>query len=493
LPGFEHLEAFLSTGFVEERDCMPIAASETTDTWVESPCAQVHLRGEAELRQALTAKRLQEMAMRAEKVLQSVRFAALCGAAVIAMGVTACGSSSDDEPDAAGNGASTSTTASTAKGTPLTVVALLDSSGPNNGHQGDASDVLKAWVADSNAHGGIAGHRVTLRVEDTQGNPSKAAAAAQKIAGDKSVVGTVVVDGSAETASVPALSKAGVPVIGGVGYSPLWGTSRGNKILKQKALPNVFLINTSTPASLGSFISAAQKLALKKIVGVSFSQVPASKLGIDLTCSLAKIVQTPCSGITIDASAPNFTAQCLQIVKGKADFVILTMPDALSARFIGDCRTQGYDGFFGATGGAVTPGLYTKVGDAKLAGGLWAFPWFADAAPVKRFRDVMAASNVADEKWQGGSGPVVWTTMELFKKALEDNRGKLDDTVTRGNVIAAYHTIQDERLGGLLPGPVTYKPGAVAPPACYWLYSYEGGKFSGSYDPTCPDPRLGAS
>src|SRR5256884_3604813 len=52
------------------------------------------------------------------------------------------------------------------------------------------------------------------------------------------------------------------------------------------------------------------------------------------------------------------------------------------------CKTQGYLGYFGASATSVTAALYNTRG-IKLAGGLNAFPWWVDDAPVKNFRDAM--------------------------------------------------------------------------------------------------------
>jgi hypothetical protein len=42
-----------------------------------------------------------------------------------------------------------------------------------------------------------------------------------------------------------------------------------------------------------------------------------------------------------------------------------------------------------------------------------------------------------------------------------------------------------------MPGPVTYTPGHVIEPNCFWLFSYKGGTFSGGANYTCASPSLG--
>ena len=420
---------------------------------------------------------------------RALGLAGLLAAVALAAG---CGSSDESASTSGAAASSAGGASSTATGTPIKLVALIDNTGPSNGKQGDSIPVLKAWEKDANADGGVVGHPVQVDVNDTQGNPSKAAAAVQKAIADPSVVGVISVEAVTESTTLPVLSKARLPVIGGVAYSPVgWGASKGNKILDAPPLPGVYAINTVYPANIVAWITAAQEHGLKRMVSVNFSQVPASKLATDLANSLAKGAGITASSVTVDASAPNFTAECLKIIQEKADYVIFSTPPDLSGRVIGDCNTQGYKGFYGLTGGGVTPDSYGKVGGNTLVGGLWAFPWYADTPQAKRFTSVMEANDVPKEKWQSAPGPVVWTTLELFRHVLESNKDKLSEPVTRKDVLAAYGTVKDETLDGLLPGPVTFTPGAVAPPHCYWLYTYKDDKFSGSPDVTCPPASFG--
>jgi branched-chain amino acid transport system substrate-binding protein len=58
-------------------------------------------------------------------------------------------------------------------------------------------------------------------------------------------------------------------------------------------------------------------------------------------------------------------------------------------------------------------------------------------------------------------------------------------------VIAAYGTIADETLDGLLPEPLTFTAGEPGPPVdCFWLYTAEDGELSADFEPTCPPSEL---
>ncbi|HEV7753620.1 MAG TPA: ABC transporter substrate-binding protein, partial [Baekduia sp.] len=126
-----------------------------------------------------------------------VRSWTVAGVVAAAVVLGACGSSSDSSSDSAA-ASKAATTAAAPKGTPIKVGLLVDASGPQNGGQGGAADVLDAWAKATNAAGGIAKHPVAIEVKDTAGSPSKAATAAQSLIGDKSVAAVVLNDAAAD-------------------------------------------------------------------------------------------------------------------------------------------------------------------------------------------------------------------------------------------------------------------------------------------------------
>lgn len=421
-----------------------------------------------------------------------VRSWTVAGALAATVLLSACGSSSKESTSTAGG--RTTTAAAGAKGTPIKVGVLVDATGAQNGGQGGAGDVVKAWADATNAAGGVAGHPVEVEVDDTQGNPSKAATAAQGFIDDDSVAAVVLNDAAADAPAAKPLSAAGLPVIGGNGFNPtVWGSAPGNKLATIPQLPNVYGVTAAFPANAAPFVMVAKQAGYKTIAALDEAQNPTSKQATQLIAGMAKAEGLDfVAGITIDATAPNFTAQCLQLVQKKVEYAALTMPDATAKRLAADCARQGYKGAFGAGAALVTPTFYKSLSGTKLMGGLTGFPWYADTPAVKHYREVMDQQGVSEDTWARGDSTAAWASMELFKKALDDNAAKLSPTVTRSDVVSAYGTIKDEGLGGLLPRPVTYPPGKPAPaPSCSWLYSYQDGTFDGKAEATCPDPALG--
>ncbi len=106
------------------------------------------------------------------------------GIALIGAGVLLTAACGDDGGGGSGSGADL-------PGSPIVLGAMVNVSGPIVQGDPEALDVLEAWVASTNDSGGINGHPVELKVEDTRGDPATAVAAAEELVADPSVVGVV--------------------------------------------------------------------------------------------------------------------------------------------------------------------------------------------------------------------------------------------------------------------------------------------------------------
>lgn len=408
--------------------------------------------------------------------------------AAVALTAAACGDDDDDaasteaEAPASDAGADTTTAAVEPTGSPLRVGLLVDRTGPQARGQAEAADVAEAWADDINANGGVAGHPVEIVVKDTRGDAPTGSAAAQELIADQSVIATLVVDSSGEAAYGPSLSQGGLPVVGGAGYNPrFWG-----------ALPNVWGIATSFPSVVNEQVIAAEAAGATTTAVAACAEVATCASAAPIFEAATETLGLEYAGlVTIAVDAPDFTAECLQFVSDGVDFIQLSANSTVTQRLAADCTTQGYTGYFGASAGAVTPGLYGE-GDMRLTGGLNGFPWFVDAEPVQQFRDVMEANGIDEETYGAPTVTATWASLELFRKVVDTNAATLGENPDRAGLISAYGTVQNETLDGLLPNPVTFAANQPGPPiGCFWLYTFEGGEFSGDFEPTCPGPEFG--
>jgi branched-chain amino acid transport system substrate-binding protein len=190
--------------------------------------------------------------------------------------------------------------------------------------------------------------------------------------------------------------------------------------------------------------------------------------------------------ILVAQTAPNYTAECLQVIDKGVEFVQLAVSAEAAARIVTDCQRQGYEEWWGASGGSVIPSFYDEVDGLRLAGGVNGFPWWVDSEPVQEFRDAMEEQGVGEETYGTPSATAIWATAELLRQAL--SAVTEDEDVTRATVQEGYGSLQGETLGGLLPQEYSFTPGQPAPPVnCYWLYQFEDGEFSGGDEPSCSE------
>jgi branched-chain amino acid transport system substrate-binding protein len=403
--------------------------------------------------------------------------AALLALALVA---SACGDD-DTEAGSEGNGGNGGPPPSEEMppGTPIRIGVLIDESGPQSPTNTGVPEVLQAWMNHTNANGGVADRPVELVLEDSRGDAPTATSVAQGFIDDDSIDAMVMYDTNEGAVGEP-VAEARLPVVGGMGYLPtVWG-----------ALPNWFGITTTFPSVVYEQVIAAQEQGAETLAAAPCAEVPAcaaaqpvlegaiDALGLDFV-----------GAVEVAADAPNYTAECLEFVDRGAEFVQIAATETVGTRLAADCVAQGYDGWFGASAGSVTPGLYQDVD--KLTGGLNAFPWYVDAEPVQNYRDVMDEQGVSEEQYGTPVATSAWATLELFKKTIEANVDAISDDLTRDEVITAYGTVRDETLDGLLPNPITFTADQPAPPVdCFWLYTAEGGEMTGDFEPTCPPDEL---
>jgi branched-chain amino acid transport system substrate-binding protein len=402
--------------------------------------------------------------------------AAFVAVALVAVG---CGDDDTDEPGSAPGTAGAG--AEQPEGTPIRVGVFIDQTSvqgevPNGG----VRPVLEAWAAHTNAEGGVADRPVELVFEDTRGDPPTATSVAQGFVDDESIDAMVAADSVNESAVGETVSQAGLPVIGGVGYNPtVWG-----------ALPNWFGITTSFPNVVNEQAVAADEVGASVIASAPCAEQTACSAAQPILEAAIDTLGLDFAGsVEVASDAPSYTAECLEFIDRGAEYIQLGVSAAAAERLVADCQQQGFDGWFGASAGTVTPEVYAEV--SRLTGGLSAFPWFVDAEPVQRFRDVMDDQGVSEDEYGRPHATAAWATMELFRTALDANADTLSDDVTRDEVLAAYGTIADETLDGLLPEPLTFTAGEPGPPVdCFWLYTAEDGELSADFEPTCPPSEL---
>ncbi|TMR05701.1 branched-chain amino acid ABC transporter substrate-binding protein [Actinomadura soli] len=403
--------------------------------------------------------------------------AAMACIAALASGAVACGSGGEQSPSPSGHSAAK-----------LRIGVLANVTGPLPSGEENAPPVLKAWAKYVNADGGISGHQVEMVVADTKGDAPTATTAARRIASDKSIVAVILFDAATEALIADTITKAGLPVIGGMGYATnAWGK-----------MPNWFPLTTSIPSIFNMGMVLGKTLGAHTTALTICAEIPGCAQAGPVVQKASESQGMKYAGtLKISSSAPSHMAECLRIKKENVDYVMLGAATATAAlRVANECGQQGYTGRWGLFGGVVVPkAMRENDPGVRLDLALNSFPWFADAPPVRRYRDVMSQQGVPEPVWGDPHSTAAYATVELFRKALQDAVSVLPTSPGRRDVIAAYGRVTDENLGGLLPQKVTFHAGQPAQPiACYWFGSFKSGQF-GDGDlgkPVCDPPQLRA-
>lgn len=324
--------------------------------------------------------------------------------------------------------------------------------------------VLAAWVAHTNANGGLNGHPVRVIVGDDQGDPATALTLTKRmVQSDKilAMVANINVFGFAQIEKYTR--EKGVPLIGGDAVDPGWSTS-----------PNSFPVTTSL---LNQTIFGLKTMLAQggTRIGIMYC------LEVSALCSYLneEVRRSPEVGSKVADSyqvslvAPSYTSQCLRLKQAEVDVLWLALDGPAAARAARDCATQGFAPkimLLSVDATKETPALPALDGALIPAG---VFPTQAKGVPaIERYRQVLATygPTIGD----GGLGALAWAAAELLFAATKD----LPDKPTSGDIYRGLWQIKNETLGGLTP-PLTFvrnKPPQVKP--CVFFWGMENGKWT---------------
>lgn len=364
---------------------------------------------------------------------------------------------------------------------PVMIAAIIDATGPSAGPP-QAAEIIQAWGAFINAKGGINGHPVTIEVADNGGDAAKSQSILDDMVAKKPIM-ILLASASTESAMAESLGTTGIPILG-VGYNPsVWGgdieafqlrcsTDPGAAVAC--ALPNAFPLTTTFGAVVDEQVLAAQTVGATTLVTAACAEVDSCSQAAPVFSTTAAALGLTDLGVTkVSSSAPDYNAECIQWIQQGVDFIQLSLSGSAGAKIFSDCSDQGYTGTFGASAGSVRGDLITTEG-ITLAGGLNAFPWWVDDAPVVEYRDALTAAGLDDDAINDPTATGIWGALQLFAKA----NAELGDDPTAAEAMDNMYTVKDETLDGLI-APVTFTKGELAKHRpCFWPYVLKDGEFT---------------
>jgi len=339
-----------------------------------------------------------------------------------------------------------------AKAAPLSPV-LIGNLGTYSGvggilNQGTQAS-LRIWAAWVNARGGLNGHPVKVESYDDQGDPSTAVSFAKQLQskGVFAFLWNYTLFTSATL--IPAISKMGIPEIGGDDFDPaMWTT------------PYMFPQNAPVRTQVGA--ASAYGASLGKKVGAIWWCIEASvckraQETDDANGAMEAGGVKPVLNVSVSLTQPSYLSQCSTAKAKGVQFIMAHLDGASLIRAKRDCKQIGYNPLMCNVAGAVTPQILTAEetkGPEAMCFSVAPFAWWASDTPMeKAFHDAIAKFAPETPSTFGSSG--VWAAGEI----LRSSSTFLSAKPTREELLKGLYSVKDETFGGLTL-PLTYAPNA---------------------------------
>ncbi|HVW34630.1 MAG TPA: ABC transporter substrate-binding protein, partial [Acidimicrobiia bacterium] len=316
------------------------------------------------------------------------------------------------------------------------------SSGPIGAVFASVQVATRAWVADINTRGGLAGHPVNVLYGDDGGDGARALAIARRmVEQDKVLFFLNLYQVTTADAVIPYLEQKNVPIIMSSGglpdedhsaivFNPMVGADYGFVSIMAESLKAL-----SDKRKIAVLYCRETKACPNANRRLKENQ---DKLGVQVVYEAE-----------VSIAQPDYTAEVIQARNSGAD-VLANIADAASGiRIIRSALRQNWHPVFLATQAAnddVTlkapdlKGLITVTqGTAPYMNG----PWMAD------YREAVA--KYVPGGAMGGTGAAAWAGVKLVERIAS----AWGDEVTTPKVIDSLYALKGETLGGLIP-PLTF-------------------------------------
>jgi branched-chain amino acid transport system substrate-binding protein len=369
-------------------------------------------------------------------------------------------------------GSATATAASKPSGTPLligTIETETNNSEAPNERVTVAIDTLSAWVKSINASGGIDGHPVKLIPLDTGADPGTAQSDIAELQADN-VLAIVGPDASAtEPTWTSAITKDGLPVIGGVGYTTNYFT---NPLFYPGS-------TTVTSITFGNWASIALTLKKPKAALLICDNSSVCTASVPLDEAAAKDLNIPIVyNQSVNATLTTFTPQCLSMKASGAN--VLFPAGVPSSTIILQCARQGWKPQIITSVEQVTPDqvkeapqLSGAIGDAPSFIPDEKFPQEANYFKILKAYDpsLLPGGKAYNADYSISASTDAYVAAEIFEKAIENAHIAAKATATRADLIKGLSEFHGTTLGGISP-PLTYSDGKSANPQepCFYFY-----------------------
>ena len=324
----------------------------------------------------------------------------------------------------------------------------------------------QAWVATTNATGGLRCHRINYIVADDGGDPSRHQAFVHRQVEEDRIAAFVelaaILTG---TTSVDYITSKRVPVVGGITSEPYFYQS-------PMYFPQMSF-STASWQSAAYAVGDAGRLTGKTKLGTLYC------LETPQCTEFAKAVAdtAPKAGIKlvfsrqISITQPSYLSECQAAKDAGAEILFPSIDASGMSRIERSCSTVGYHPQYfmhSLNADATMSGNSGLDGMAVMTG---LAPWFQSDNPAvaQYLRDL---KQYAPEVEPGPGTMIGWASGKLFEKAVLATSA---DPTTSAGILEGLWTVKGDDLNGLA-APLTFRRDQTAVPVvCYWLAQTKGG------------------
>src|SRR5581483_6983876 len=324
----------------------------------------------------------------------------------------------------------------------------------------------QAWVAATNATGGLRCRRINYIVADDGGDPSRHQALVHRqVEEDRNAAFVELAAILTGTTSVDYITSKRVPVVGGITSEPYFYQS-----------PMYFPQMSFSTASWQSAAYATGdvgRLTGKTKLGVLYCiETPqCSEFAKEVADTAPKAGVKLVFSRQISITQPSYLSERQAAKDAGAEILFPSIDVSGMSRIERSCSTVGYrPQYF----------LHSLNADAAMAGnsGLDGLAVMTGLAPWFQSDNPAVARHLSDlQQYAPGVEPgpgtmIGWASGKLFEKAVLATSG---DPATSAGILEGLWTITGDDLNGLAP-PLTFRRDQTAVPVvCYWLAQTKGG------------------
>jgi branched-chain amino acid transport system substrate-binding protein len=397
----------------------------------------------------------------------SAPLAVSLAAAVVALAGCSSGSGSTGSAPGSGSLAAGTSAASGTSGPVIPVGVIGSYSGPEASNVAPSKPTIQAWAASVNAAGGIGGRQVRLFIEDDRGSVQTSLQEVKQLVEEDHVVALVAeASSSGDAAWANYVTKAGVPVVGGITQDTPFITS-----------PDFFAAAGNLIASFYGTAAVAAKDG-SKFGELYCAEITACAGVVPILTNVAKS-----TGVTISysgsaaATAPAYTAPCVGLKDAGVQSYGLALASSTLRRVHDQCVQQGVS----------APVIVTNAIDSTFL----TDPSFNGTQVVESvhpFWDVTTpagkAMHAALAKYApsvgsatvpfNGEVSLAWGAGLLFEAAV---KAAGSGPVTPASVKRGLYSLKGDTLGGFSP-PLTFTPGKPNLINSYYTFAIKNGQFT---------------